>query len=189
MIEELVAKNRTHRRFQESKPLPIDMLRGFVDLARLAPSAANMQPLKYIISNTPEKNDLIFPCLRWAGYLKEWPGPAEGERPVAHIIILGDKRITENFWCDDGIAAQTIMLAAVERGLRGCIIASIDRDKLSAALHIPEYFHIRLDLALGYPKETVLLEEMKGEDVKYWRDERSVHHVPKRSLSEIILEL
>jgi len=189
MIEELVAKNRSHRRFQENKPLPLDMLRGFVELARLAPSAANMQPLKYILSNTPEKNNLIFPCLRWAGYLKEWPGPAEGERPVAHIIILGDKRITENFWCDDGIAAQTIMLAAVEKGLRGCIIASIDRDRLSAALHIPEHFHIRLNIALGYPNETIVMEEMREGNVKYWRDEKNVHHVPKRSLSEIILDL
>lgn len=189
MIEELVVKNRSHRRFHGNKPLPLDMLRGFVELARLGPSAANMQPLKYILSNTSEKNNLIFPCLRWAGYLKEWPGPSEGEQPVAHIVILGDKRIAENFWCDHGIAAQTIMLAAVEKGLRGCIIASIDRDMLSAALRIPDHFHILLDIALGYPNETVVMEEMREGNVKYWRDEEGVHHVPKRSLSEIILDL
>ncbi len=189
MIEELVKKNRSCRRFQEDRPLPLDMLRGFIELARLVPSAANLQPLKYILSNTPEKNHLIFACLMWAGYLKEWPGPAEGERPAAHIVILGDKRITENFGCDHGIAAQTILLAAVERGLRGCAIASIQRERLRPALAIPEHFHILLDIALGYPNETIVIEEMKEGNVKYWRDEQSIHHVPKRPISEIILDL
>jgi nitroreductase len=189
MITDLVKQNRSHRRFQQDKPLPLEMLRKFVELARLVPSAANLQPLKYILSNTPEKNNLIFPCLRWAGYLKEWPGPGEGERPVAHIVILGDKGITENFGCDHGIAAQTILLAAVEMGLRGCMIASIKRDELRAALNIPEHFHILLDIALGYPNETVVIEEMKEGDVKYWHDEKGIHHVPKRTLVETIVDL
>jgi nitroreductase len=189
MIPDLVKQNRSHRRFQQDKPMPLEMLRGFVGLARLVPSAQNLQPLKYILSNTPEKNNLIFPCLAWAGYLKEWPGPKEGERPVAHIVILGDKRITENFGCDHGIAAQTILLAAVEMGLRGCMIASIQREKLRTALKIPEHFQILLDIALGYPNETVVIEEMKEGDVKYWHDEKGMHHVPKRTLAEIIVDL
>ena len=160
-----------------------------MELARLVPSSQNLQPLKYILSSTPEKNSLIFPCLAWAGYLKEWPGPAEGERPVAYIVILGDKKITENFSCDHGIAAQTILLAAVETGLRGCTIASIQREKLRAALGIPEQYHILLVIALGYPKETVVIEEVKGGEIRYWRDEKGIHHVPKRTVSEIILDL
>jgi nitroreductase len=189
MIADLVKENRSFRRFQEHKPLPLDMLRGFVELARLVPSAQNLQPLKYILSITPEKNSLIFPCLTWAGYLKEWRGPGEGERPVAHIVVLGDKRITEGFGCDHGIAAQTILLAAVEKGLRGCMIANIQRERLRAALAIPEHFHILLDIALGYPKETIVIEQMKEGNVKYWRDDRDIHHVPKRPISEIILDL
>ena len=87
----------------------------------------NAQPLKYIISNNPEKNQLIFPTLAWAGYLKDWPGPIEGERPSAYLIMLGDKSISENFFCDHGIAAQSILLGAVEKELGGCIIMSIQR--------------------------------------------------------------
>ena len=189
MIADLVKANRSHRRFREEKPLSLETLREFVVSARLVASSQNLQPLKYILSSTPEKNSLIFPCLRWAGYLTEWPGPAEGERPVAYIVILGDKKITEHFGTDLGIAAQTMLLAAVEMGIRGCMIASIQREKLRAALGIPEQYQILLVIALGYPNETVVIEEMKGTDVKYWRDDKSVHHVPKRTLSEIILDL
>jgi nitroreductase len=189
MIADLIKANRSCRRFQQDKPLTHETLRRFVELARLVPSAQNLQPLKYILSSTPEKNSLIFPCLAWAGYLKEWPGPAEGERPVAYIVILGDKTITQDFGCDHGIAAQTILLQTVEMGLRGCMVARIQREKLRAALGIPEQYHILLAIAFGYPYETVVIEEAKGGEIRYWRDEKSVHHVPKRALSEIILDL
>ena len=189
MIADLVKANRSYRRFHQDKPLALETLRRFVELARVAPSAQDPQPLSYILSNTPEKNDLIFPCLGWAGYLKDWPGPAEGEQPVAYIVILGDREITENFGCDHGIAAQTILLAAAEMGLGGCMITSIQREKLRTALSIPEQHHILLVIALGYPSETVVIEEVKGGDIKYWRDEKGIHHVPKRALSDIILDL
>ena len=189
MVKDLVKANRSHRRFQQDKLIAHEVLRELVGLTRLVASAQNLQPLKYILSSTPEKNNLIFPCLAWAGYLKDWPGPVEGERPVAYIIILGDKEITRNYYCDDGIAAQTMLLAGVELGLRGCIIANIQREKLRAALSIPEKYDILLAIALGYPNETVVIEEVQDGDIKYWRDEKGVHHVPKRSLSEIILDL
>ncbi|HVN24740.1 MAG TPA: nitroreductase family protein [Syntrophorhabdales bacterium] len=189
MLADLVKANRSYRRFQEDKPVAHETLRQLVDLTRYAASAQNLQPLKYILSSTPEKNSLIFPHLAWAGYLKEWPGPEEGERPAAYIIILGDREITRNYYCNDGIAAQTMLLAAVELGLQGCMIANIQREKLRAALNIPEKYDIMLAIAFGYPNETVVLEEVKNGDIRYWRDEKSVHHVPKRSLSEIILDL
>ena len=144
MIADLIKANRSHRRFQQDKPLTHETLRRFVELARLVPSAQNLQPLKYILSTSPKKIGSFFPCLAWAGYLKEWPGPAEGERPVAYIVILGDKEITENFGCDHGIAAQTILLAAVEMGLRGCTIGNIQRERLRAALEIPQQYQILL---------------------------------------------
>ncbi len=189
MLAELVKANRSHRRFEQDRPIAHETLKQFIDLTRYVASAQNLQPLKYILSSTPEKNSLIFPCLGWAGYLKDWPGPKEGERPAAYIIILGDREITRNYYCNDGIAAQTMLLAAVEIGLRGCMIANIKREKLRSALRIPERYDIMLAIALGYPHERVVLEEMKDGNIEYWRDAQSVHHVPKRSLSEIILDL
>ena len=100
MLKDLILKNRSYRRFHEDVSVTIETLRELVDLARLSASAANMQPLKSIFSCNPSKNALFFPPLAWAGYLADWPGPAEGERPSAYIIILGDSSITRNFHCD-----------------------------------------------------------------------------------------
>jgi nitroreductase len=189
MLKSLVLKNRSYRRFYQHITVEKKILRELVDLARLSPSGSNLQPLKFVLSCEPIKNDKIFPHLRWAGYLKEWPGPAEGERPAAYIIILGDTRITSFFGSDQGIAAQTIMLGATEKGLGGCIIASIEQDNLRRSLNINEYFEILLVLALGKPKEKVILEKLKKEgDIKYWRDESGYHHVPKRALNDLIIE-
>ena len=188
MIKDLITANRSYRRFKENEPVSIEVLRELVDLARLSPSAANRQPLKYILAADPELNAKIFPTLSWAGYLKDWPGPAKGERPSAYIVMLGDIRITTDFGCDHGIASQSILLGAVERGLGGCNIAAIDRDSLRTALNIPEHFKILLVLALGKPAEKVVIDPVGSDgDIRYWRDDQGVHHVPKRDLDEIIL--
>jgi len=188
MIRELVTKNRSYRRFHQEVPVELATLRELVDLARLSASAANLQPLKYILSCQPEKNALIFPCLRWAGYIKDWRGPAEGERPTAYIIVLGDTSISSAFLCDHGVAAQSIMLGATERGLGGCILAAVQRTKLRKLLKIPEHYEILLVLALGKPREKVTLEKVGADgDIKYWRDKDEVHHVPKRALDDIIV--
>ncbi len=163
-------------------------LRELVDLARLSPSAANLQPLKYILSCESQKNVLIFPCLSWAAYLKNWGGPPEGERPSAYIIILGDTQISQSFGSDQGIAAQSILLGARERGLGGCIIASVDHQRLRDVLKIPLSYEILLALAIGKPKEDVIIETVGvSEGIKYWRDNEGRHHVPKRKLDDIIL--
>jgi len=188
MLKELVHKSRSVRRFYQDVPIEMETLRELVDLARLSPSGANLQSLKYYLSNEPEKNARIFQYLAWAGYLKEWPGPEEGERPSGYIIILGDTTISKSFGCDHGIAAQSIMLGAAEKGLGGCLIGSVKRAELTAELNIPPQYEILLVLALGKPKETVVIEPMGSDgSVNYWRDEQQVHHVPKRSLDDVII--
>jgi|UniRef100_A0A7C3UZ50 nitroreductase len=188
MIEELVRRNRSCRRFHQDQPVSREALLGLVDLARLSASAGNLQPLKYALSWEPPKNAAIFACLAWAGYLKDWPGPSEGERPAAYIVILGDRNITTNFGCDHGIAAQTILLGARARGLAGCMLGSIKRDRLRQILGLSDRYDILLVIALGRPKEEVVLTEVGPDgDIKYWRDEKGVHHVPKRRLEDIVV--
>ncbi|MFC1798493.1 nitroreductase family protein [Thermodesulfobacteriota bacterium] len=187
-LRELIEKNRSYRRFVQSHPIERGKLEEMVDLARLSASAANLQPLKYYLSNDARTNRQIFDCLAWAAYLKDWPGPSEGERPSAYILILGDTTISKNVICDQGIAAQSILLGAVEQSIGGCIVATIRKKKLAAALSLPEQYEIMLVIALGKPAETVEIENMDSDgNIKYWRDEHQVHHVPKRSLAEIIL--
>ncbi len=186
-LRQLIEKNRTVRRFDESHTVSAETLVSLVDLARLSASGANRQPLKYILVTEPDRRELVFPCLAWAGYLTNWEGPAPGERPAAYIIILGDKEISDSFGVDHGIASQSIMLGATEAGLSGCIIASVKKERLRSAMEIPRDYEILLVLALGKAAEEVVLETATDNDIKYWRDEKGIHHVPKRSLDEIIL--
>jgi nitroreductase len=187
-ITELVTKTRSYRRFDESFRIEHNTLTDLVNLARLSASAANRQPLKYILFCNKGDCERIFPFTAWAGYLKDWPGPDLGERPAAYIVILGDKSITEGFGVDHGIAAQTIMLGATEAGLGGCIIQSLDRNGIRKEFGIPDNLEILLVLALGKPVEKVIIDEMRDGNVRYWRDQEKIHHVPKRPLNEIIIE-
>lgn len=187
-VRDLVTRSRSYRRFHQDVRIPRQTLVGLVDLARHAPSGANLQPLKYVLVEEPKQCAKVFPYLAWAGYLKEWPGPVEGERPAAYLVLLGDKRIKQVIEHDTGIAVQTMLLGAAEQGLGGCIIQTVQRRELRLVLEIPEDFEILLVLALGKPKETVVLEPLGPEgDVKYWRDAEGVHHVPKRALDDLIL--
>jgi nitroreductase len=188
MIADLVRKNRSYRRFYQEVAIGHDTLKALVDLARCCASAANLQPLKYLLSCEPDRNGLIFKHLAWAAYLKDWQGPSEGERPSAYIIVLGDRTIAKSFGCDHGIASQTILLGATEKGLGGCMIGAVRRQELRQALGIAKHLDILLVIALGKPKETVVLEDLGPDrDIRYWRDSQDVHHVPKRSLDEVIV--
>lgn len=187
-FEELIAVSRTYRRFDESFRIEYSILEKLLSLARLSPSGANKQPLKYLVFNSHADCSRIFPFTAWAGYLKEWPGPEPGERPSAYIVILGDKSISDSFGIDHGIAAQSIMLGVAARGLGGCMIGSIMKDGLRSELAIPDQYEILLILALGKPVEKVVVDEISNGDVKYWRDDKKIHHVPKRTLSEMIVK-
>jgi len=189
MLKRLLQSSRSYRRFDGSHRLEEATLRELVDLTRLIPSAANRQPLKYVLSADPETNAIIFPCLAWAGYLRDWDGPEEHEQPTGYILLLLDHRISTNPHCDHGIAAQTIMLGAAEKGLGGCIIASIQRERLQRELDIPQNYEILLALALGKPAERVVLQDVESDgDIRYWRDDEDVHHVPKRKLEDILIQ-
>ncbi len=188
MLKDLVLKNRSYRRFRQDTPIQLETLRELVDLGRLSASASNTQPLKYMLCCDPAVNAEIFPALAWARLLAPWSGPAEGERPAAYIIVLGDTTLSQSFGVDEGIALQSILLGAAERGLGGCIIGSVKRDKVRQVLQIPERYEILHVVALGVPGETVVIETAGADgDVRYWRDEASVHHVPKRPREELIL--
>ncbi len=188
MISDLVKANRSCRRFYEDQPVDLKTLEALVDLARLSASGANLQPLKYILSCESRMNAEIFSCLAWAAYLKDWPGPEVGERPAGYIVILGDKNISQDFGCDHGIAGQSMLLGARDKGLAGCMLGSINRKALREILDIESHLKILLVVAIGKPKEEVVIETVGPDgNIRYWRDTKAVHHVPKRSLSNIIV--
>lgn len=188
MFKELVTANRSYRRFVETESISRQTMLELIDLARLSPSGANKQALRYYISCDAKQNETVFNALAWAAYFKDWAGPIAGERPAGYIVIVQEQANKMVSGIDYGIAAQTILLGAVERGLGGCMIGNINKPKLEDALNIPENYEILLTVALGKPKETVVIDEIDSDgDIKYWRDASQVHHVPKRKLKDIVL--
>lgn len=190
MLKDLITKCRSYRRFYENERITEEELKTLVELAGLTASTANSQALKFRICYTEEENAKVFETLKWAGALPDWDGPKEGERPAAYIIILCDLSLGRNKLQDDGIAAQTIMLGATEMGYGGCMLGNVERTRLAGLLGIDtEKYSIDLVLALGKPKETVVIVPV-GEDgdVRYYRDENQVHYVPKRSLEELLVQ-
>lgn len=196
MLRDIVQNSRSVRRFHGDRKIEEAQLIELIDLARLTPSGANKQPLKYIATCNENVCDEIYKTLGWAGYLSDWDGPIPTERPTGYIIMLRDNNITKAMTFDEGIAAQTIFLGAREMGLGGCFIGNIKRNELRNVLDISEDYvisgdyEISLVIALGYPKEEVVIDEIdKDMDIKYWRDEKQVHHVPKRKLEDIIIKV
>lgn len=194
MLETLVRQTRTVRRFQEDKPLTLEQLHQLVDLARLGGSTRNAQALKYMLITEAKQRQQLFPLLAWAGYLPHWPGPAAGERPPAYILCLLDATVqkgplTEAHF-DLGIATQNLLLGAAEQGIFGCRIGAFVPAKVGQLFDLPQQYAVLLVLALGYPAEKVVLEEV-GEDgdIRYWHDEQGVHHVPKRRLADVLVAL
>ncbi len=192
MLRDIVKSCRSYRRFNENERIDRKLLEQWVDAARFVASSGNAQPLRYAIVDDKKKCAEVFACCAWAKALPEWPGPMPGERPSAYIVICRDnvRALADTFtaW-DEGIALQTIMLQAVEAGYGGCVIASIKKRSLGEALALDaDRFQPDLVLALGKPVETVRVEPLAADGpVEYWRDEKGVHHVPKRALSDVLL--
>ena len=185
MIYESIIARRTIRKFTQ-QPVPTAVLTQCVDAARLSPSGANSQPLKYFVVNDPAILPSVFSTLAWA---RNIPGykHAPDEVPTAYIVILLDTTIRPQAGNDPGIAAMSISMVAHEAGLGSCMLGSVDRPKLQENLRIPGHLQILLVVALGYPREKSKAVELKGDDTKYWFDAQGVLNVPKRKLEDIVV--
>lgn len=188
MIKDLIKKNRSYRRFDNSHKIDDADLRELIDLARFSASASNRQLLRFYLSSNSEDNAKVFSCLKWAGYLTDWDGPNEEERPSAYIVILKPNQNAPYTGHDTGIASQSILLGAVEKGLGGCMFASIDRERLHKLLKLPSDYQIELVIAIGKPVEIVEIDEWDKKSIRYWRDTNKVHHVPKLNIEDLIIK-
>lgn len=187
MIKELAKKNRSYRRFYEDRKITWEQLVDMIDCARYTACGGNKQTLRFLPVCDEKDNEKLFSSLHWAGYLPEWDGPAKGERPSAYIILLSEAASANATNWDEGIAAQTILLSAVEMGYGGCILANIDRSNIVSDFAIGDDYTVKLVIALGVPKEEVVIEDIScGDDIRYYRDSNQVHHVPKLRTQELI---
>ncbi|MDZ7332354.1 MAG: nitroreductase family protein [candidate division KSB1 bacterium] len=184
-VYEIILKRRTIRRFKQ-EPLSLELLEKLVNAGRLAPSGANLQPLEFIIVDDPEMVNKVFPALKWAGYIAPAGNPPEGKRPVAYIVVLVNTQIKSgNGSVDAAAAIENMILTALEENVGSCWLGSIDRNQLRSVFDIPQHYQIDSVVALGYPDESPVVEEVK-DSIKYWKDDQGVLHVPKRRLSDIV---
>ena len=204
-IYNLILKRRTIRRFEET-PIPRSVLEKLVNAARLAPSAANLQPCEYIVVEEKSLLEKVFETLRWAGYIAPQGDPPPGERPVAYIVVIINEEKKSGYAPQDAAAAiENMILLALAEGIGSCWIGSIERERLSAILALPSSCKIDSVLALGYPAESPVMEDLipvstlskpralaRGasngltDSVKYWKDKEGRLHVPKRKLEDVI---
>ena len=188
MLNELVRKNRSYRRYYEDERLSPETLRELIGLARVTPSSGNTQSLRFRPVTDPDGCAQVFSTLGWAGLLPDWPGPEAGERPAAYILVLTPKALDGKRNTDVGIAAQTILLGATELGYGGCMLGNVKREELLRLQGIdPEIYALPLVIALGKPKEDVCLTEGAEGNTRYYRDAAGVHYVPKLPLETLII--
>ena len=192
-MDKLIKKTRSYRRFNESRRLAFDDLTDLIELARLAGSARNQQSWQYMPVTDPDLCELIFPHIGWAGYLSDWKGPGQGERPSSYILCLLNrdwlKGSEKEAQFDLGAATQNLLLGAMEKGIGGCRIGAFS-PRLAEIFKIPAHLELSLIIALGYPAEEVVIADLPVvDDIKYWRDEGGIHFVPKRALEDIIIHL
>lgn len=183
-VYDIILSRRSIRRFQQ-KPIQLELLRKFVNAARVAPSAANLQPLEYFVVIEKKLLDKVFETLGWAAYIKPKWAPNEEERPTAYIVILVKSSNNKYYLRDSSLAAGNIVLTAEEEEIGSCIICNVNREKVRDILKIPKEMIIDSVIALGYKAEKSVVEDYKG-SIEYWRDENKVLHVPKRSMADIL---
>lgn len=184
-LYDLIISRRSIRRFKQ-EPVSRDILQKFINASRLAPSAANRQPLEFVVVDEERIRKEVFTCLKWAAYIAPEGNPKPGHEPVAYIVVLVNSEIREKgFEWDVGAAIENMILAAWEKGIGSCWLLSVDREKLREILNIPENYKIDSVLALGCPDENPVIEDMK-DSIKYWKDQAGQLHVPKRKLEDVI---
>lgn len=183
---ELAEKTRSHRRFQENRPIPEEDIRAMIEASGLAPCASNLQRLRYSLVTGERERGILFESIGWAGYLKDWNGPDSGEKPAAYIVIHAPEEERYFTGIDVGIAASYMALAASERGIASCMLLSFSVDSVDAVAPAPG-FSPRLIIALGYPGEKIVLER-DSQKTQYWRDSDGIHHVPKCPVDKLILK-
>jgi len=185
-IYKVIIQRRTIRRFKQ-KIIPSNILKKLINCARLAPSAANLQSLEYVVVNDKKLCDKIFPHLKWAAYIHPQGIPSYSERPTVYIIVLVNTKIAnkEYFAYDVGAAVENILLFAWSKGIGSCWMKSINKEKIAKILKVPSYTMVDSVISLGFKAETPAIEKFKSSP-RYWKDKKGTLRVPKRELKDIL---
>lgn len=188
-LYDMIINRRTIRKFKPEKLTDAQLMR-YINAARVAPSAANLQPLRYIAVNRSQTVDALFPLLRWAGYLAPDYNPQLGERPVAYVAVCADLTVkTKHFETDMGAAVENLILSALCDGVGACWIAAVDYEKAEKLLELDENTKLLSVIALGYPAEAPKEVSMQEDSIRYYLNEERTLCVPKRNMDEVLIKV
>lgn len=186
-LMDLLETRRSIRKFDEGRPVPPEVVDEVLAAARVASSAANLQPLRYLVVRSPELVEQVFPLLRWAARLPPEQGvPRAGECPPLYVVTLIDRSVKSPYAeTDAGLALSNMTLAAWNEGVASCILGSVDREGLRALLDIDEMLDVHSVTAFGYPLISSRVVEPQDGDLGYRVDGAGDYLVPKRPVDEV----
>lgn len=185
-LMELLKTRRTYRRFAQ-KEISQEILDEILEAARFASSAANKQPLSYIVIRNPKDVAEVFSYTKWAGYLPPEDGqPKEDERPVLFIAVVENLDINKNCDTDAGLAISNMTLAAWNRGVGSCMIGACNKEMLSKLFGLTENQALHTVVAFGYPTHESRVADMEENQFRYYLDDKRDYVVPKRKLSDVV---
>ena len=154
-ISEAIRKRRSIKKYLDI-PIEWNKIGAILDAGRLAPSAGNLQPWKFIVVKSAENKKKISE----ACYQQYWMQTA----PI-HIIIFAEINKMNRFYGLRGerlysiqscaLAAQNIMLEAINQGLGCCFVSAFDEEMISRYFSIPSFGRPQAIITLGYPGEEV----------------------------------
>ncbi len=190
-FQQLIEGARTYRRYS-GQSVPVGVLRELVEAARFAPTGNNTQLLRFrlVSAEDSEAAEKVFSHLHWAGALKDWDGPVDGEKPGGYVIICLPQKLAANpvRLIDVGIASQSVVLAAAARGLGACMHKSYDACLVDELGLTEAGYAVSMVIALGPRGEKVEVEPATTEHgLTYWREADGSHHVPKLTVDDLLL--
>lgn len=185
-VYEAIKSRRTIRKFKDTPVKQEDILK-IIDGGRLAPTGANLQPIKFLVVTDRDLRKQMYPFIKYAGYLPDF-NPTFEQSPTAFIVVLNDTEIksTEKSECDSGAVIMNMCLMATELNIGSCWLGAIDRAKIKKILKLDDKYDITYLLGLGFPAQSGEAVKM-NDSIKYYHDENQNVFVPKRSIDDVIV--
>lgn len=183
-LESLLKRNRSFRGYDAAVRLSRETLRDIASVASLVPSGMNAQRLRFRLVPSEEAS-LVLPHIRLGAALPEEHLPHPGEEPQGYIVISATGEEDRVVDMDLGIAAQSMLLRAVEKGLNGIFILNFRPEALQEALGLP--LRPLAVLAFGKGIERIFLMPVKKDaSLRYYRKD-GVHYVPKLGIDDLLI--
>ena len=183
-LDTLLKRNRSYRGYDPAKPITEATLREIVSVTTLVASGMNAQRLRFRLIPT-EKAAMVHPLIKLGAALPQEHLPHPGTEPQGYIVVCAEGGHSKIVDIDLGIAAQSMLLKAVDMGLNGIMVLNFKPEELKQTLDLP--LEPLMVIGIGKGAERIFLTQAQsGGSLNYYRKD-GVHFVPKLSVDELIV--